>query len=89
MVIKSEAISGTHESNDVFIKIGPGIGLQIEIESIVKNQFEDAIFSAVSEVLKENGVDNCSVSVFDHGALDCVIRARTETALIRAGGSIK
>jgi len=40
----------------------------------------------VGEVLKENNVDKASVRVVDRGALECVIRARVETAIVRGKG---
>ena len=37
----------------------------------------------IRDVLAENGVQNAAVRVTDRGALECVIRARVETALLR------
>ena len=51
-------------------------------------QFGDAIEQAVREVLREQSVDNASVRLIDRGALDCVIRARVETALLRGGEKV-
>ena len=42
--------------------------------------------SAVEEMLRENGVENCSIRIIDRGALECVIRARVETAILRGKG---
>ena len=39
--------------------------------------------AVVSEVLKENGIEKANVRVIDRGALECVIRARVETELLR------
>ena len=47
------------------------------------NQFGPAIESAVREVLTDMGVENAVVTVADRGALDCVLRARVETAVLR------
>ena len=44
------------------------------------------ILEVVRDVLKENGVENASVRVVDRGALECVIRARVETAIHRGKG---
>ena len=43
----------------------------------------DAIEAAVRAVLAECGVEKAFVKVMDRGALECVIRARVETALLR------
>ena len=34
-------------------------------------------------MLKENGVDSAIIRLSDKGALECVIRARVETAVLR------
>ena len=81
------ATAGTLESSDVFVTLEPhDDGLEIEIDSVVKNQFGDMIRHTVEEVLEEQHVRNARVSVVDRGALDCVIRARVETAVLRGKG---
>lgn len=80
--IKS-ASAGTLESSDAYIEIQPDDELKIEIESVVKGQFGESIEAAVREVLKEQGIDKAYVRVVDRGALECVIRARVETAALR------
>ena len=81
------ATAGTLESSDVFVTLEPHeAGLEIEIDSVVKNQYGDAIRAAVEDVLKEQNVTAARVSVVDRGALDCVIRARVATAVLRGKG---
>lgn len=81
------ATAGTLESSDVFVTLEPHDGeLQIEIDSVVKNQFGDMILHTVEEVLSELDVRNAKLSIVDRGALDCVIRARVETAVLRGKG---
>lgn len=80
------ATAGTLESSDVFVTLEPHDGLQIEINSVVKEQFGDMILHAVEEVLGELDVRNAKLSIVDRGALDCVIRARVETAVLRGKG---
>ena len=81
------ATAGTLESSDVFVTLEPHeAGLEIEIDSVVKNQYGDAIRAAVEDVLKEQNVTAARVSVVDRGALDCVIRAREDTAVLRGKG---
>ena len=82
-IIKA-AIAGTDEKSDAVITIEPNEnGLQVEIKSVVMNQFGPAIEASVREVLAEQGVANAIVRVADRGALDCVLRARVETAILR------
>ena len=87
MDIKKTACAGTMESSDVYVEIEPGHdSIQIQLESVVLNQFGEAIDQAVREVLAEQNIENAKVRVIDRGALDCVIRARVETAILRAKG---
>ena len=78
--------AGTLESSDVFVTLEPHDGLQIDIDSVVKNQFGEEILRTVEDVLSELNVRNAKLSIVDRGALDCVIRARVETAVLRGKG---
>ena len=85
-IVKS-ASAGTMESSDVYVEIEPGNGgLEVQLESVVQGQFGEAIREVVCEVLTDCGVANATVRVVDRGALDCVIRARVETAALRGKG---
>ena len=86
MDIVKSATAGTMESSDVYVEIEPAKALEIQLESVVKQQFGDAILAVVDEVLKEQGVEKANVRVVDRGALECVIRARVETAVLRGKG---
>lgn len=87
MEIVRRATAGTMESSDAYIEIEPGEnGVSIQLESVVLEQFGDAVESTVQDVLKDLGVENARVRVVDRGALDCVIRARVETAVVRGKG---
>ena len=81
------AVAGTMESSDAYVELEPGVnGIELDIDSVVINQFGDALRAVVEEVLQERGVQNAKVKLIDRGALDCVIRARVETAIVRAKG---
>ena len=83
--VKKKASAGTLESSDVYVEIEPAeAGLVIDLQSVVQAQFGSAIEAAVRDVLQENGVTCASVKVMDRGALECVIRARVETAVLRS-----
>ena len=80
------ASAGTMESSDAYVEIEPGTGIQITLESVVAAQFGDSIHQTIREVLKEQHVENASLRVVDRGALECVLRARVETAVLRGKG---
>ena len=84
MRIVRSASAGTMESSDAYVEIEPGTnGIDIQLDSVVKAQYGDSIEATIQEVLKENQVDSAVIRVVDRGALDCVIRARVETAVVR------
>ena len=86
MEIVKTACAGTMESSDVYVEIEPANTLDIRLESVVKQQFGDEILRVVGEVLQENAVEKANVRIVDRGALECVIRARVETAIVRGKG---
>ena len=75
--------AGSLESSDALVEIEPGEGLEIEIDSVVWQQFGQEIDACVRDVLRELCIDNARVRVTDRGALECVLRARVETAARR------
>jgi len=85
--IEKMAVAGTLESSDVYVELSPcDSGIEIELDAVVLDQFGESIRKSVQEVLEENGVHSARISLVDRGALDCVIRARVETAIARAKG---
>ena len=86
MKILKNAVAGTLESRDLFIQIEPDDKeLTLEIDSVVANQHLDSIREAVVDTLNEFEISTGKIYIKDKGALDCVIRARMETALKRGG----
>jgi len=84
MDIVKKAAAGTMQSSDLVVTVEPAEGLEIQIESTVKKQFEHLIRARIEEALRRNGVTRAVVRVSDRGALDYAIDARVETALRRA-----
>ena len=81
------ASAGTMESSDVYVEVEPGeAGVQVQLQSVVLDRFGEAIHRTVREVLSELNVEQAKVRVVDQGALECVIRARVETAVLRGRG---
>jgi citrate lyase subunit gamma (acyl carrier protein) len=87
MKIRIDAIAGTLESNDVLVRVNPAEGLSVEIESIVLPQFGKQIRQAVLETAQEFQVQDAAIFLQDKGAIECTIKARVETALMRAKGA--
>jgi citrate lyase subunit gamma (acyl carrier protein) len=85
MKIVREALAGTQESSDLMVKIAPAAGeLEIVIHSEVIKQFGEQIRQVVDETLHALDVREGLIIVEDKGALDCVIRARLQSAILRA-----
>lgn len=90
MEIKNKAVAGTLESSDIYVQVEPNeTGINIELESVVYNQFGEEIEKTVREVLNDFNVKNITIRLKDRGAVECAIRARIETALKRAEGTDK
>ncbi len=87
MELKRRAFAGTMESSDAYVEIEPcDGGVSLRLESVVEAQFGDQIRASVLDVLKQEKIENALVRVVDKGALDCVIRARVEAAVLRGKG---
>ena len=80
--------AGTLESSDVMITVknNPANKVEINLKSIVEKQFGNHIRGFVESALEEMEITSAIIDIDDRSALDCVIRARLETALYRAAG---
>jgi len=78
--------AGTLESNDILVMVMPNDNntVELELESIVMQQFGDVIRKVILEKVKEMGVESITIKAQDKGALDYTIGARVETAIKRA-----
>ena len=89
MKIIQPAFAGTLESSDLQVRIAPnpeGV-IDIALDSSVQKQFGYAIERLVREVLSSMGVESAQLEIEDKGALDCVIKARVQAAVMRAAES--
>ncbi len=78
-------IAGSLESNDCLITVKPTTKERvIEIDSIVKAQFGEAIEQVINKTLDELKAKNTHVICNDKGALDYTIKARLTTAIERS-----
>jgi citrate lyase subunit gamma (acyl carrier protein) len=78
--------AGTLESGDIMITIGPGKGLEVNLQSSVEAQFGAQIRAVITETLEGLDIHDARVDAVDKGALDCTIRARVTAAAVRATG---
>ncbi|ATW24986.1 citrate lyase acyl carrier protein [Candidatus Formimonas warabiya] len=80
-------VAGTEGKNDILVTIEPaepGAKLSLELTSPVKYEFGNCIESLVGEMLKIYHIMDAKVVLNDKGAWDFTIRARVETAILRA-----
>ncbi len=86
MEIKKAAMAGTLESSDITVIVEPNPEKEvfIKLKSDVEKQFGDQIRKVILDTLKELNVHSAIIRADDKGALDCVIKARVETAALRA-----
>jgi len=86
MKVTKVAKAGTLESNDILIMVMPNESgkVELELESIVLQQFGDVIKQVILHKVKEMGVGGITIKAQDKGALDYTIGARIETAIKRA-----
>jgi citrate lyase subunit gamma (acyl carrier protein) len=89
--IKKTAVAGSLESNDILVSAFPSEdgAVKLELQSIVYKQFSEQILESAQEVLDKLGVTGGRFQLVDKGALDYTIKARMETAVVRAlGGGV-
>lgn len=86
MKIVKPAVAGTLESSDIQIRVEPADapGIEINLNSSVKQQFGKKIIQVIHDTLEEMGVTDAYVEAVDKGALDCAVKARTAAAAYRA-----
>ena len=89
MKVIKEAIAGTLESSDLMVKVAPSDKgtREIVIQSQVIKQFGKQIRRVVTDTLDQLAISEGFIVIEDKGALDCVIRARVQTAVLRGSGS--
>lgn len=77
--------AGSYESSDCIITVSESDQLDIQIESIVFEQFGEQIKEVILNTLSEMNIEKIKVECFDKGALDYTVKARLLTALQRMG----
>ena len=78
-------ICGNEKDSDALVTVDlEHKGIEIIIESKLKEMFGKLMEKAVREVLNDMDIKDAKVLVQDFGALDFVIKGRTRTAIRRA-----
>ena len=92
MDIIRSATAGTLESCDAAVTVealDPGSARTGAPEILVESadrRFQARVREVAAAVLAELGVSSARVTIRDRSALDCTIRARVQTACLRAAG---
>lgn len=84
MEILKHAQAGSLESNDVLIQVDVLDTLNIELTSIVFDEFSEEIYRVVNETLNELKITKGHILINDRGALDYTIKARLISAIERS-----
>ncbi len=83
-MIKREASCGSEDKSDCLVVVQPSESLEIVVKSKLQKLYGNAIRRTAEEMLKKLGVESGKVTINDMGALDWVLRARIECAVMRA-----
>ncbi len=86
MKIINSAHAGTLESSDVYVQINPldKEAIEIDLESSVEELYGEMIEEYILDTLKSMHINSVHVKIQDKGALDLVIKARLQAAILRA-----
>lgn len=85
MKITKTAIAGTENREDLRVTVRPAQqGVEIIVRSSVGALFGPQIEAAARELLAQYGIEACVLEIDDQSALDYAVRARVETAILRA-----
>ncbi len=77
--------AGTDNREDVKVTLFPTEdGITIIVRSSVSPLFDRQIEEAARVLLAHYNIHACHMEIDDHSALDYVVRARIETAILRA-----
>lgn len=85
MLPNKSVIAGTLESSDIQVIYEPSKEpLEITLESSVMDQYGEQIYETARQAAVSLEVETGKLSLVDNGALDCTVKARVQTALLRA-----
>ena len=76
--------AGRRDRGDIEVVFEPeadGNGITVELTTSVERLYGENIRREITATLEKLGVENCTISAFDDGALPYVIQARVEAAV--------
>ena len=84
MKLLHTASAGTLESSDCVVTVSPGETLELDYRGANSVIFAKRTEALVREILGKHFVSGANVVIQDQGAIEITIKARLETALLRA-----
>lgn len=84
MLLLHTANAGTLESSDCFVTVAPNDGFVLEYKGANSAIFAKRTEKLVRGMIAEYSVSGAKISIQDQGAIEITIKARLETALLRA-----
>lgn len=82
------ASAGTLESSDCLVTVSPAEKLTLEYKGANSEVFAERTRRLVESAAKRCGVNGAEILIQDQGALEITIKARLETAFLRAGKGV-
>ncbi len=88
LILLHTASAGTLESSDCLVTVSPSEKLKLEYKGANSEVFAERTIELVEVVAKKYGLGGAEISIQDQGALGITIKARLETALLRAAKGV-
>lgn len=84
LILLNTASAGTLESSDCLVTASPSEKLKLEYKGANSEVFAERTIRLVEIIAKKHDLNGAEISIQDQGALEITIKARLETALLRA-----
>ena len=84
LILLNTASAGTLESSDCLVTASPSEKLKLEYKGANSEVLAERTIRLVESIAKKHDLNGAEISIQDQGALEITIKARLETALMRA-----
>ncbi len=84
LILIRTASAGTLESSDCVVTVSPAEKLELEYKGANSTVFAERTRQLVEDIAEQHSLPGAKVSIHDQGALEITMKARLETALMRA-----